>query len=236
MAESMRRMARECLGQDGPVSMRRHIFQYMVDPGKSFALRLMLERGAGQAFNVCVIMVGHDEGFTGSVTVADLQRATYSIQRVRELYAQANLGLRRIFWGYIPTADAGGYVNIGGAAEGRALTEDFSGPDDYIDLFFVQTFAGAGGWSATNGPCDKDEEGWTGAIVDLSLGSDEWAAILTAHELGHYLGLPTGPGPNNVMGSDPDGNGIDTVTLNSTNLTAAQGSTMRSHCSVNGSC
>ena len=36
------------------------------------------------------------------------------------------------------------------------LTDDFSGPNDGIDVFYVQSILNAGGWSTTPGPCDKD--------------------------------------------------------------------------------
>ena len=60
--------------------------------------------------------------------------------------------------------------------------------------------------------------------------------MLVAHEMGHYLGLGSGPNINNVMGSDTDGDGIDTIGNQSTNITNSQASTMRSHCSVRSAC
>ena len=158
----------------------------------------------------------------------------------RSLYAQVNLGVRKIYWRYIPVSEASGYqsVNSGGATQ---LTEDFSGPNDGLDVFYVQLITDAGGWSNRNGPCDKDaKDERTGSIIEIrgvtNTSGLDFGGILLAHEVGHYLGLAHHTTLTNVMGTDTDGNGIGEINGTSTNLTSTQGSTMRSHCSVKGAC
>lgn len=236
MAVSMRQVASGCLGATGNVSMRREIFGYIFGPpNRPYSLKLQLDRAKGRAFNFSAILVGHRDDFSGTISRADVTRITYAIQRTRELYAQVNLGIRKVFWTHISEDDVGGYTVITDADEAENLTEDWSADNNGIDVFYVQSILNAGGWSTQTGPCDKSDKGFTGAVVELS-GSDEITGILTAHEVGHYLGLGTGPNANNVMGVDSNNDGIDEIGTGSVNLTSGQGSTMRSHCSTHGSC
>ena len=99
----------------------------------------------------------------------------------------------------------------------------------------MQSIGDADGWSNVEGPCDKNSsDDLTGAVLEVS-GSRRITGILLAHEVGHYLGLSTGPSATNVMGVDANGDGIDEIGASSTQLTDAQGTTMRSHCSVSAS-
>jgi hypothetical protein len=204
-------------------------------PDRTCRLKVQLELAKGRAFNLSVIFVGHREDFSGTISRADVERITYAIQRTRELYAQVNLGIRKIYWSYIPEDDVGNYTIITDADEAKNLTEDWSGDNDGIDVFFVQSILNAGGWSTKSGPCDKSDKGWTGTVLELS-GSDDFTGVLLAHEVGHYLGLGTGPNSTNVMGVDSNNDGIDEISTASVNLTSSQGSTMRSHCSTRGPC
>jgi hypothetical protein len=130
--------------------------------------------------------------------------------------------------------DVGDYTIITDRPEAVDLTDDFSGPNDGIDVFYVQSILNAGGWSTTPGPCDKDEKDeMTGAVIELSSGI---LGILTAHEVGHYLGLQHATTITNVMGVDSNGDGIGELNSTSTNLTSSQGMTMRGHCAVRSPC
>ena len=236
MAVSMRQVASSCLGKTGRVSMQRDIFGYSYGPpNRPYSLKLQLERAKGRCFNFSAIFVGHRPDFSGTISRADVTRITYAIQRTRELYAQVNLGIRKVYWSWVPQDDVGGYTVISDADEAEDLTEDWSADNDGIDVFYVQSILNAGGWSTRSGPCDKSDKGFSGAVIELS-GSDEFTGVLTAHEVGHYLGLGTGPNANNIMGVDSNNDGIDEISTSSTNLTSGQGSTMRSHCSTRGSC
>jgi hypothetical protein len=188
----------------------------------------------GRAINICIFLVGHENDFSGVVTLAQVISVQAAMQTVRDLYAQVNLGVRRLFWRRISMADVGNYAIITDRPEAVDLTDDFSGPNDGIDVFYVQSILNSGGWSTIPGPCDKDEKDeMTGAVIELSSGI---LGILTAHEVGHYLGLVHATTITNVMGVDSNGDGIGELDSTSTNLTSSQGTTMRGHCSVRSPC
>jgi hypothetical protein len=236
MAVSLRQAASNCLGQSGSISVTRNVFGYVYGlPTLPIRLKEHLDLIKGRAFNLSVIFVGHASGFTGTTSRADADRITYSIQRMREIYAQANLGVRKIYWTHIPEADVGAYTTITDKNEAENLTEDWSANNDGIDVFFVQNILNAGGWSDKDGTCDKSDKGMSGAVLEVS-GSDAFTGVLLAHEVGHYLGLGTGSSSTNVMGVDSNNDGIDEISSASINLTSSQGTTMRSHCSTKGGC
>jgi hypothetical protein len=254
---SLRDVAQRCLDVTGRISVNNDVFGYIFRdtdgslfgslqasdtlPGTNSAtgrsLRRLLQTINGRAFDLVPILVGHENGFPAGADFSrdDATKVQYAIQVARDIYAQQNLGIRRINWQRIPQADVGDYNNIDNRAEAQNLTDDFSGPPGGIDAFFVQSITGAAGWSNRDGPCDKgSSDDLTGAVLEVS-GRRRFTGVLLAHEVGHYLGLPTGTSPTNVMGVDqvpPGGDGIDEISEQSTGLTAAQGTTMRGHCSV----
>jgi len=240
----------------GTISVNRDIFGYVFRDGSNRlfgplgnsdtfpatgqptnrSLRSQLELASGRAINICLFLVDHTNAFTGAVSIDDVTKIQYAIQVMRDIYAQAPLGVRKIDWRLISPAAAGGYADILNKSEAEDLTDDFSGPNDGIDVFFVQTIGDAGGWSNSDGPCDKNsKDGLTGAVLVVS-GSRRGTGVLLAHEVGHYLTLPTGPGPNNFMGSDPDGDGVDSINLNSTGVTNGQATSMRTSCFAKPGC
>jgi hypothetical protein len=100
----------------------------------------------------------------------------------------------------------------------------------------VKNVSDAGGWSNTDGPCDKDDKGErTGAVLELS-GSDTIDGILLAHEVGHYLTLKHANDITNVMGDDSDGDGIGAINSTSVNLTTSQGNKMKASCWMRPAC
>ena len=258
MALSVREIARRCLGITGALSINRDVYGYMFTdsdgslfgtlqtgdtlPGSGTATNRSLQRHlqtiSGQAIDLVPIFVGHRNDFSGTFSRDAATKVQYAIQIARDLYAQQNLGIRRIDWRHIPEADVGGYADIADRAEAGDLTDDWSGPPGGIDVFFVQSIGDADGWSNVNGPCDKDSsDDLTGAVLEVSQSqSRRFTGILLSHEVGHYLGLGTGPASTNMMGVDSNGDGIDEINDNSTGLTNDQGTTMRSHCSVNPAC
>ena len=198
------------------------------------SLKQQLQLVKGRSINICIFLVGHENDFSGVVTLANVISVQVAMQTVRDLYAQVNLGVRTLFWRRIGMADVGNYVIITDRPEAVDLTDDFSGPNDGIDVFYVQSILNAGGWSTITGPCDKDEKDeMTGCVIELS---SSILGILTAHEVGHYLGLSHATTITNVMGVDSNGDGIGELDSTSTNLTASQGTTMRGHCAVRGRC
>lgn len=233
---SIRNTANSCLGvANGTISVREDVFGYIWGPmDRTLSVKNHLDLIKDDAFNLSAILVAHEPDFTGAFTSDDTIRMQHAIDLMRELYAQVGVGVRKIYWQYIPTDQANGYSVVNGS-EATQLTEDWSGANDGIDLFFVTTITDAGGWSKTNGSCDKDVAGRTGAIVELSNNNSFWG-ILIAHEVGHYLGLPHAGDITNVMGDDSDGDGIGSINTSSIELTNTQGNTMKSHCSIRPSC
>lgn len=256
---SVRQIAQNCLGVTGNISVNSDVYGYIfrdadgslfgtlggndILPGSgqptTRSLRRHLETIAGAATDFVVILVGHENDFSGAVSVDQVTKTQYALQVTRDIYAQGDVGVRRINWQRIPEDDAGGYVDILNRAEAEDLTDDWNGPNGGIDVFLVQSIGDADGWSNRNGSCNKDsKDDLTGAVLELS-GARRITGILLAHEVGHYLGLGHGTQVSqitNVMGHDSDGNGIGSIDNTSTGLTGGQGSTMRDHCSVHGPC
>ena len=263
MVLSLRDVAQRCLDVTGRISVNNDVFGYIfrdtdgsmfgslqagdILPGTNSAtgrsLRRLLQTINGRAFDLVPIFVGHENDFSGTFSRDDATKVQYAIQVARDIYAQQNLGIRRIIWWRISEAHVGGYADIANRAEALNLTSDHSGPPGGIDGFFVQSITGAAGWShapgpgpCEPGPCDKhaSNDDLTGAVIEVS-NSRRFTGILVGHEVGHYLGLLTGTSPTNLMGVDqmpPGGDGIDELSNASTGLTAAQGTCMRGHCSV----
>lgn len=253
---SVRTIAQSCLGVGGAISVNSHVYGYIFrdTDGSVFGtlgsgdtlpgsgepttrlLKRHLEAISGRATDLAIILVSHENDFSGSVTVDQVTKTQYAIQVVRDIYAQAGLGIRRISWQRIPVADAGGYAVITDRDEAQNLTDDWSGSGGGIDVFLVQSIADAGGWSNVDGPCDKTSKSdLSGAVVELNRGR-RFTGILIAHEVGHYLGLEHANSTTNLMGADTNGDGIGELTNSSTGVTGGQGSTMRSHCSVRDGC
>ena len=170
------------------------------------------------------------------MSLDQVTKVQYAIQVIRDIYARAQLGVRRILWQRIPLADAGGYANISDRGEAEDLTDDWSGSGGGIDVFMVQSIGDAGGWSNVYGPCDKTSKfDLSGAVVELSSGR-RFLGVQTAHEVGHYLGLKHDDVITNLMGVDSNDDGIGELDSNSTNLTSAQRIKMHLHCSVRAPC
>lgn len=253
---SVRHIAEHCLGLSGDLSVNSDVYGYVfrdtdgsvfgsltgsdILPGSGQPLTRSLKRHlqtvSGRATDLVIILVGHENDFSGAFDRDEVTKIQYAIQVARDLYAQRDLGIRHIVWQRIPLDDAGGYVDLTDRAEAEDLTDDWSGPPGGIDVFFVQSLGDAGGWSNVEGPCDKNsKDDLTGAVLVIS-GGRRFTGILMAHEVGHYLGLSHTNSPTNLMGVDTNGDGIAELTNNSTVLTSSQGSTIRSHCSVHGPC
>jgi metallopeptidase family M12-like protein len=233
---SIRSTANSCLGvTSGTISVREDVFGYIWGPmDRTLSVKNHLNLIKNTAFNLSVILVAHDPEFSGAFTSADTIRMQAAVDRMRGLYAQVGLGIRKIYWQYIPPDQANGY-SVVDASEATQLTEDWSGDNDGIDMFIVTTITDAGGWSKTNGSCDKDVSGRTGAVIEQKSDQDYWG-ILMAHEVGHYLGLSHANDKDNVMGDDSNGDGIGEIDSGSIELTQTQGNTMKSHCSIRASC
>lgn len=236
---SVRSVAVNCLDLSGTISIRRDVYGYIWgDMDRDLSVKDHMERVQGPCCNMCLFLVGHEPDFSGEFTQADTQRMQAAIDVVREIYSQVGFGIRKLYWRYIPSSEAGGYTVVD-ASEATDLTEDYSGPNDGMDVFFVTSVTDADGWSNVDGPCDKDAKGRTGSVLEL-LNSDLITGILLGHEFGHYLGLEHAGDITNLMGDDSasepppgtPGDGIGSINSTSLNLTNSQGNTMKSHCSI----
>lgn len=188
----------------------------------------------GPATNLCVILVGHEDDFSGVVSRLQVATVQYGLQVMRDLYAQQGFGVRRILWQRIPKADAGSAWNLANRAEVKTLTSDWTCYQDGIDVFVVQSIVGAWGYSHSPGagPCDKNDAEDLSGVVGICTLTRHLTGIMLAHEVGHYLGLDHTTSMANVMGDDPDGDGIGAIDDGSLALSATEGATMKTHCSV----
>ncbi len=253
---SVRQIAQNCLGVTGDFSLNTHVYGYHFrdDDGSVFgtlsgsdtlpgsgapttrSLKRHLQAISGKATDLVIILVSHENDFSGVVTRAQVTKAQYAIQVARDIYAQRALGIRTIRWQRIPVADAGGYANIADRGEAEDLTDDWSSSGGGIDVFLVQSIGDSGGWSNVDGPCSKESNSdLSGVVLELSSGR-RFTGVLLAHEVGHYLGLDHANSITNLMGVDSDDDGVGELSSNSTQLTNSQGTKMRSHCSVRGPC
>ncbi|MFC7450659.1 hypothetical protein [Rhodococcus daqingensis] len=91
--------------------------------------------------------------------------------------------------------------------------------DDFSGTATESNVTEMSGFTELGGLCDKDDSDVMPGAVLMVSGMRRWTGLVFAHEVGHYLGLGTGSVITNLMGVDPDGNGIDTIGINSTNLT-----------------
>ena len=106
-----------------------------------------------------------------------------------------------------------------------------------LDLeVLVQTVTDAGGWSNSDGPCDKNDKGRTGAVLRASAANDDFTGVLLAHEVGHYLTLEHTNTITNLMGADTNNDGIGEITANSRDLTNNQANQMLGSCWVRSPC
>jgi hypothetical protein len=221
MPISLRDVAQSCLGKSTPLSMRWDVFGFYSNPELELSLRRQLELAQGEGLNLNLILVAEED-----FTWADIEEIQFAVQYMRNIYDDEGICVRKIRWQVISAADAGGYATINSGSEAFDLTDDWNGPDGgYLDVFIVRNMTGgAGGWSTVDSPCSKDDKDeMTGTVNALNF-SRETSGIIFAHEAGHYLGLNHHSNHGNFMHANASGG--------STNITSAQGSTMRSHCYV----
>lgn len=169
------------------------------------------------AISLNIIRVGSEQ-----FTAADETTISNAINFLRNTYATIGLSLRRVEHYFIPNARANGRDVIDNDGEAETLTDEWTVPNNAIDVFFVKLYVSStAGLSPVGGPCDKNAKGMDGTVVEL-IGS--LTGLVLAHEVGHYLGLShvTGDSTNLMFPTGPNGG----------TLTAAQGNIMRSHCFV----
>jgi len=167
--------------------------------------------------SINIIRVGSDQ-FTSTDEAAIASAITFT----RTTFATIGLTLDRVEHFVIATDAAAGRDVIDDDGEAETLTDEWTVPNNAIDVFAVKFYAtSTAGLSPVGGPCDKNAKGMDGAVVEM-IGSPNFEQVL-AHELGHYLGLAHDGDPANLMfPSVPNGG----------QLTAGQGFIMSCHCFV----
>jgi hypothetical protein len=247
MAASIRDLA-GCVGISGPFSVLGDFFGFArrrlpPDPTGvrvEVSLKEQITRLRGVHSNLNVIAVGSDQFTDGDYIEID-----YSIFKLRNVYRPVGVGIGRVQHWVVSTADANGLDTPTTEGDLEDLTQDWTVPNDGIDLFVPHNMSipsNGGqllGRSAIDGPCDKDAKGMNGATCGL-WGSEQTARTF-AHELGHYFGLshnhgdtcPTGTTErNNLMAQSR----CAISTRNSVLLTSSQGDNMDDHCSIRAGC
>lgn len=220
MASSLRQSA-ACIGIGGNFSVLRDYFGYGSVP-QPLSLRTQMRRLQHKHVHMNLIRVGVE-----SFTVDDERELDAAVQFTRDVYATVDVGVGRVRRFFVTTDEANGRDNIGGADEAESLTDEWTVPNQALDVFFVLSYAGDTiGRSAVDGPCDKNAKGMDGSVVAIE-GSFSTTGTVLAHEVGHYLGLEHVTSNANLMfKSVPNGGG----------LSAKQGSNMRDHCFVRPAC
>jgi hypothetical protein len=166
---SVRDVARSCFGMTGEIAVNSDLYGYIhrdtdgslfgaLEPDRDIlpwsgtaetptarSLRRHLETVSGPAVDLVMILVGHEDDFSGAVSLDDVTKVQYALQVARDLYAQVDFGIRSVVWWRIPMANVDGHVDIDGDHEAKALTHAHSGPPGGVDVFLVQTLSGAAG-------------------------------------------------------------------------------------------
>jgi hypothetical protein len=149
----------------------------------------------------CRIMAGYGINiiYVGDYTGAEQGTIANGVNDARDVYENYGLTFSSVEWWGISNAQAGGYTVLNDHDEWEDLLDDWTVPNESVDVFVTRGFWDSyAGWSPTPGPDDKD--GWCeddGLAIELS-------TQCLAHELGHYMGgleHADSEGPDNVMNS-----------------------------------
>ncbi len=226
---SLKQLAR-CIGLSGDISIIRDFYGYTrVPTGKQLSLLTQARRLLnGPHIHLNLIRVGTNEN--GWFSDSGEQTIDGAVQMMRDIYATVNIGVGRVERYSITVAQANGRQNIDSDDEAQTLTEEWTVPNDALDVFFVQRYYGTtGGISEIGGSCDKNAKRFTGCVVTIEMGPSATGRTL-AHEIGHYLGLPHQDLLFNLMTQSKFTGGVGF------NLTDEQGQEMREHCFIQPVC
>jgi hypothetical protein len=232
---SLKQLAR-CIGLSGDISIIRDFYGYTrVPTGTQLSLLTQARLLKNPHIHLNLIRVGTNEN--GWFSDAEEQEIDTAVQIMRNIYATVGIGIGRVERYSITAAQANGRQNIDSNDEAITLTDEWTVPNDALDVFFVLTYAmPTNGLSRTDGSCDKDAKGMDGSVVAIQ-GDTTNQPLITghtlAHEIGHYLGLDQdfdgnhSPDPNNLMYFQVPNGG---------QLTGGQGGVMKLHCRMKAAC
>jgi hypothetical protein len=236
---SLRQLA-NCIGLGPDFSVLANFYGFFrgripPDPtgaGVTLSLNRDMTLLEGESFNANMIAVPVDQ-FTDNDDI----EIDYSILRLRNIYAQVNVGVGRVLHFGISAAQAGGLATPNDEDDLEDLTDDFTVNNNGLDIFLIRNMnipSNGGvllGLSEVDGSCDKDGKGMTGSCAGL-FGSEQTSRTV-AHEVGHYLSLEhRNSQTSNLMCQSGQASSI----RNSVQLTSGQGSDVRGHCFVEDRC
>lgn len=239
-----------CIGVDTnqDLSVLGHLFGFFErrvppDPSDTASVSVLaqLQALAGSHVHLNMIIVGFD-----TLSASDQQTASdkvdYSVYRTRNIFAQVGLGVGRVEHFAISAAESNGRDDLGSEGEADDLSDEWSVPNNGIDIFLVRNISDSDfiGISPRPGDCDKGDkdDGLIGG--EINLGFESFSRTV-AHEVGHFLDLShnhgddcptTTSGQNNLMAQCR----CALSSRNSVQLTSSQGSTMRGRCQVSDGC
>jgi hypothetical protein len=232
---SIKQLAR-CIGLSGDISIIRDFYGYTKVPtGNQLSLLTQARLLKGRHIHLNLIRVGTN--VNGWFSDADEQEIDSAVKIMRDIYATVSIGVGRVERYFITVAQAKGRDIIDSDDEAEELTDEWSVPNDALDVFFVLKFwvddnGTRAGLSTTEGSCDKNAKGMDGSVVTLE-GNTLITGQALAHEVGHYLGLDQdfrgnhSPDPNNIMYF---------MSPNGGQLTGGQGGVMKLHCWMRNAC
>ena len=242
---SLKRIA-QCLGFASSFSVLHDFLGYRTNfNGRNISLLRQLQLLQNRIININIIRVGID-----NFTNAHEEEIDNAIQTTRNIYATVNLGIARVEHFNINVADANGRDVIVNDASARALTDEWTVSNNSFDVFVVldewpgsQPGLTTIGFSAVDGPCNKDRSGvMTGSVIALSTDVATTGQCL-AHELGHYhalehvcdLGTTGGCSGGSCQPRHQD-RLMHPCLPNGGTLSTAEGQIMNNHCFVTNGC
>jgi len=240
-----------CIGVDasGDVSVLGNFFGFIrhrvpPDPDTSVTASVsMLQqmRGVqGKHVHLNIIRVGFDT-LSSAVQALALEKIDYATYRTQNIYRPVNLGVGRVQHWAISAANSNGRDDLANEDEAEALRDEWSVPNNGIDVFVVRNISDEFvGISPIGGNCNKNEidDGLIGGEINWDF---EQFSRTFAHEIGHFLGLSHTHGSdcpistaeqNNLMAQSKCAISV----RNSVNLTNSQGEDVRDHCSGQDGC